>query len=65
MGDMGDDHFHEFIWKAAGRFVRDTGPWRRITEQAIDVGFASVPNDPHPTREVYPYGAEVRAIYAH
>ena len=35
MGDVGDDHFYEFIWKAAGRFVCDTAPWRRITE---DIG---------------------------
>jgi hypothetical protein len=26
VGDVGDDHFHDFIWEAAGRFVRGTGP---------------------------------------
>ena len=42
MSDMGDNHFHDFIWEVGGRFVRR----RRIIEQAIDVGFASMPNDP-------------------
>jgi hypothetical protein len=42
--------------------------WRRTIEQAIDLGFASTPNDPHSGLEVYPYdanGAEVRTVYAH
>jgi hypothetical protein len=37
VGDVGDDHFHDLVWEAAGRFVRGG----RIAEQAIDIGFAS------------------------
>jgi hypothetical protein len=64
VGDVGNDHFHDFVWEAADRSVRGG----RITEEAIDVGFASTPNDPHPSREAYPYGAngtEVRGIHTH
>ena len=67
-GDMGDDHFHNFIWKVAGRYVCGTCLWRRITEQAIDVDLALVPNGLHTGREVHlcgASGAEVRAVYAH
>ena len=48
--------------------MRDKCLWRRTIEQAIDLGFASTPNDPHSGREVYPYdanGADVRTVYAH
>jgi hypothetical protein len=54
VGDVGNDHFHDFIWEAAGRFVHGVCLWRHIAEQAVDVGFASTPNDPHANREVYP-----------
>jgi hypothetical protein len=67
VGDVGDDHFRGVVRKVAGRFVRGTCVWRHITEQAIDVGLASTPYDPQPSREVYAYGAngaEVRGIYA-
>jgi hypothetical protein len=47
VGDKTNDHFQEFIWKAVGRSVCSMCLWRRIAKQAIDVGFASTPNDPH------------------
>jgi hypothetical protein len=31
-GDVGDDHFHDFRWEAAGRFACGAYVWRRITE---------------------------------
>ena len=68
VGDVDDDHFDDVIWKTAGRFMYKACVWRPITEQAIDVGFASTPNDPHASREVYSYGAngaEVRTVYVY
>ena len=62
---MGDDHFQDFAWEAAGRFVCGTYIWKWTAEQATDVGLSSAPNDPHPSREVYAYGAndaEVRIV---
>jgi hypothetical protein len=67
VSDVDDDHFHDFIREAAARYA-GVCLWRRMTEQAIDVGFASTPNDPHSTREVCPYGAngaDVRGICVH
>ena len=54
-GDVGDDHFHDFVWEVRGLFWFGTCPWRRVTEQTIDVSFASTPNDPHAKREFYSY----------
>ena len=68
MGDVGDDHFHDFVWETLGRFARNTCLWWPITEQAVDLGFTSSPNDHHAIRDVYPYdtiGAGVRAIRVH
>ena len=64
---MSDDHSHDFIRGAASQIVRDGCLWRRITDQATDVGFDSTPNNPCASREAYPYGAngvEIGAIYA-
>lgn len=53
-GEVGDDHLHDFVWEIRGRFVRgvcrfvrSVCPWRRIVEEAVDLGFASIPNDDH------------------
>ena len=65
-GDVGENHLYD-LWEVVDQFVRGGCLWRRITEQAIDVGLGSMPNGPHLGRKVYPYsanGAEVRAIYA-
>ena len=68
VSDVGNNHFHDFIWEAGGRSVRGARLLRRVAEQAIDVGLGSTPNYPHGSQEVYFYGAngaEVRAIYVH
>ena len=30
VGETGDDHFHNFVWEAAGQFVRSTCRRRRV-----------------------------------
>lgn len=55
MCEMGDDHLHEFAWEGEGRFLRGMRFWGRATEQAGDLGFASMPDDEDP--EGYPCGA--------
>jgi len=62
MGEVSDDHFHNFVWQAADRFVDGTSLWRRILEQAIGLGFASVPNDHHASHDTYPCGANSAKI---
>ena len=60
-GEVCGYHLHDFVREAAGRFVRSTHPWRRVrTEEAIDLGFASMPNDNDASREICSYGARVR-----
>jgi len=54
--EMIDDHFHQFVWKVESRFARGNGFWGRVTEQEIDLGFASIPNDAD--QERYPCGAD-------
>lgn len=61
---MGDDHFHDIVWEAAGRFVCGVRFRRRITEQVVDLGLASKPNDRDAIREAGPYdvdSAEIRS----
>ena len=63
-GEVGDDHFHDFVRDAAGRLVHGT----RNTEEAIDLGVASMPMGHREGQEGYPYGANgagVRAIHVH
>jgi hypothetical protein len=65
--DVCDDRFHDFIWETAGHSAHSGCLWRRNSEQVIDVGFASTPNNPDPSQEVClcsTNGAEVRTIYA-
>ena len=42
-----------------------TSLWGSTSEQAVDLGFALMPNDHYATREVWTYGTEVRAIYVY
>ena len=66
MGEVGEDNFHDVMGNAAGRFVRGTCFWRFVVEEALDAGFALMPNGHHTSRDVYPCGANstrVRAIY--
>jgi hypothetical protein len=68
VSDVGDDGLDDLIREAASRCVRDACLRRRSTEQAIDAGFASTPNDLHASREVYPYGANganIRDVHVH
>ena len=57
VGEVGNDHFCDFIREWGGRFVRGTGLWWRITEEPIDLGFGSVPHGHHANREVRSYDA--------
>ena len=41
MGEVGNDHFYDFVWKAVDRSVHNMGLRRSITEQAVDLGFTS------------------------
>ena len=66
VGDAGDDHFHDFIWEAAGRFAGGMRSRKWTAECAIDLGFPLTPDGHHATREVYPCrtnDAEVRAVH--
>ena len=61
-GEVGDDHFHDFIREWGGRVVHGMRPWNCIAEEAVDLGFASAPNSHH---VIYPYGmngADIRTI---
>lgn len=67
VGEVGGNRFYDFEWERMGRFVRNANGWRRITEQADNLSFASLPNGCHPTREAYPYGTnggEVGEVFA-
>lgn len=64
--EMIDDHRHKFVWKVEGRFGRGNCFWGCVTEQDIDHGFASIPNDTN--QELYPCGVdntEVRTARMH
>ena len=66
VGEVGDNHFHDFIREAGGRFAYGTRPRGRIPEEAIDLDFAFMPNGNRASREVYPYETnetEVRTIH--
>ena len=81
VGEMGDDHFHDIVreggWERAardradrtvraGRSMRGASLWRSTSEEAVDLGFATIPNGHLAGREFHPYGAsgtEVRVIH--
>ena len=66
MNEMGDDHFGDFIREVAGIITRAASRRRYITEEAINLGFASIPDLHHVKREVCPYnadGVDIRAVY--
>jgi len=62
VNEVADDHFHDFVREPAGRFVRDVNLWRRVTEQAIDLGFSPSPDDHHAIRNVCPCGRIVQKL---
>jgi len=63
---MGDDHLHDLVWQATGRFAYHGYSrrhlWRRTCRWTIDLGFASIPIDHHASD---PYSAKVRGTYVH
>jgi len=73
-GKVGDDHFHDVIWKwrrgLAGLedpFVRGARPRGYIAKEAIELGFSPVPGGHHAGWEICPYkmsDAEIRVILA-
>ena len=66
--DVGDDHLHDPRREAAECSMRDARLSRYFTEQAIDVGFASTPNNPQVNRAVClndANGVEAKAMHAH
>ena len=60
VNEVADDHFHDFVREPAARFVRDVHLWRRVTEQAIDLGFSPSPDDRHAIRKLRPCGRTVQ-----
>jgi len=65
---VSDDHICDFIREVAGGLVCVACHWRYIAEEAVDLGFASTPDDRDANREVYPYstnGVEVKVVYEH
>jgi len=62
VGDVGDDHFRDFIREGTCRFIPGTRPWKRTTEDAIGLGFASAPNCDHVSRNVCPCSADGTVI---
>ena len=57
VGEVGDDHFHNFVWQATGRFARYTHVGRRTAEQVTDIGLSLTPNDRHAIRNIQPCSA--------
>ena len=65
-GEVGDDHLHDFVRNTAGRFVCGMCPRGRIVEEAIGLGFASIPGNYRAGQVDYSYdasGVGVRTSY--